>query len=169
MIRFCRGSIKPAQEFLQTHASLPGKHVVELHAVVRPTGRINEASKLALGGDVLNVDVDMFDVIPDPKFTGWRLQYQVWPADIKIRKNLVSSGWKDAEALVVGRDATVLDDQGSGIPANEFLTVLSEIQPVNAAAVRWAVVLGDDNSLQLQLQGLPASAPTINSKPTLRK
>jgi len=36
------------------------------------------------------------------------------------------------------------------------------------AAVRFAVDIGEDSCMQLQLHGLPASADTLSGKPTFR-
>jgi hypothetical protein len=129
-----------------------------------------DASRVVLGGDSLvEVDIPLFDAIPTPRLAGWRLRYQVWPRDIAIRRNQTTSSWFDLEALLAGRDAEVFDRGGAGIPANEFLGMLSDMEAPNTAAIRWAITIGDDGNLRLQLQSLPASAPTLNGKPTLRK
>ncbi len=63
--------------------------------------------------------------------------------------------------LVSARDASVLDSEGAGIPASEFLKLIEQAEEGSAsAAARWAVVLGDNERLCLQLQGLPAAAAT---------
>jgi hypothetical protein len=137
---------------------------------VRPSGRILDASRVVLGGDsTVQVDINLFDAIPAPRLAGCRLRYQVWPRDITIRRNQSTSGWLDLEALLAGRDAEVFNREGAGIPANEFLGILADMEAPNAAAFWWAVTIGDDSSPRLQLQALPASASTLYGKPTLRK
>jgi hypothetical protein len=68
------------------------------------------------------------------------------------------------------RDASVFDDKGAGIPADEFLRLLED--PDNgkeAAAVRWAVRLSDSEKLVIQLHGLPAAAAVLNGKPSYKR
>ncbi len=81
-------------------------------------------------------------------------------------QGLLSSLWKDIAILVSARDASVLDKEGAGIPASEFLKMIEQAEdgPASAAA-RWAVLLGDNEKLCLQLQGLPAAAAVLNGKP----
>jgi hypothetical protein len=60
----------------------------------------------------------------------------------------------DIPTIVSCRDASVFDDKGAGIPAEEFLRLLED--PDNgqeAAAVRWAVRLSDNEKLVIQLHG----------------
>jgi len=166
MIRFCKGPVRPSQDFLHVPAASGSPQSVELLAQVRPSGRILDASRVVIGGDeVIAVDVNLFNAVPSPRLAGWKLRYQTWPRDIVIRRNQATSAWIDLEALIAGRDAEVLDREGAGIPANEVLGLLGELESPNAAALRWAVVLGDDSELHLQLKALPASAPVLNGKP----
>ena len=170
MLRVCKGPVRPNHEFHHAQASIPGRHTVELQAQVRPSGRILDASRLVLGGaEVIEVEINMSDAVPSPRLQGWTVRYQAWPRDVAIRKNQATSAWIDLEAMVAGRDAEVTDHNGAGIPSNEFLGVLAELDPPVGAAFRWAVTIGDDGRLQLQLQGLPAAAPVVIAKPQLRK
>ncbi len=170
MLRFNRGPVRPKAEFLLARPNIPGAHTVELMAQLRNTGRILDACRVVLGGeDIIQVDFDLFCAIPSPRLAGWRLRYQVWPRDINIRANLTTSNWHDLEAIVASRDAQIIDRDGAFIPQGEFLGMLADTDPPNSGSVRWAVISGDDGGLQLQLQGLPGSAPTLNGKPLLRK
>ena len=170
VIRFCLGGIRPAAEFLHAHAQIQGVHTVQLLAQLRSTGRILDAHRLVLGGtEILDVDIDISEAIPNPRLSGWRLRFQIWPRDIALRRNMASSNWLDIEAIVAGRDAEILDDKGALIPQNEFLGILADSTLPNSGSVRWVVTSGDDASLQLRLQGLPGSAPSLNAKPILRK
>jgi len=170
MLRLHRGVIGQDVEFNHVNASIPGTHTVELLARVRDTGRVMGDTRLVLGGtDILEVNVRIQDAIPSPRLAGWRLKYQVWPRDITLRPNMSSSAWMDLEAMVTGRDAEVTDEQGTGIPPNEFLGVLEGLPDPKSAATRWAVVCGDDGGIHLQLKALPATAAVLSAKPVLRK
>ncbi len=72
--------------------------------------------------------------------------------------------------MLSARGASITDDTGSGIPAREFLEILDGAEEGHeSAAMRWAVALGDDERLVLQLPGLPATAALLNGKPTFKR
>jgi hypothetical protein len=170
MLRFTRGPIRPLADFNITQAQLAGQHSVELLAQLRPSGRVLDACRVVLGGtEILRVEINLFDVVPNPTFADWKLRYQIWPRDIGIRRNLTTSAWIDLEALIAGREVDLVDPQGALIPHGEFLNLLSNSEPPNTGACRWAVIISDNGELQLQLQSLPAASPVLNSKPALRK
>jgi hypothetical protein len=170
MLRLYKGAIKPKQDFLIAHCSLAGARSVELLAQQRNNGRVLDAARMVLGGsEIIQVDVDLFEVVAAPALKGWRLRYQVWPRDINIRLNMATSAWRDLEAIIAGRDAEIVGADGAFIPQNEFLALLSESEGPCSAALRWQVISGDDGGIYLQLQSLPGSAPVLNGKPALRK
>jgi len=94
------------------------------------------------------------------------IRMQRWLRDLVLRKGLLSGYWKDISTIVSCRDASVFDADWAGIPAEEFLRTLDD--PDNgqeAAAVRWAVRLSDNERLVIQLHGLPAAAAVLNGSP----
>ncbi len=92
-----------------------------------------------------------------------------WPEDIVIRRNLTMSAWMDGPALVMRREASLLDDSGSGIPAAEFLSYLADLdESPDSFAFSWAATAGEDGRMKLQLQSLPASTVFITTKPLLK-
>jgi hypothetical protein len=95
-----------------------------------------------------------------------RLRYQEWPRDIEVRRNMVTSTWKDAYDLLASKKADVVNEQDEPIPMDQFLREMKEAG--RAAALRFAVVIGEDQRVQLQLQGLPASAASLMGKPAFR-
>ena len=100
----------------------------------------------------------------------WTLHLRRWPRDNEIRRGLLSSWWTDVLAMVQSKDEAVFDGQGARVPARDFLSRIDdEDDGLLQAAVRWAEVLGDEARLAFQLQGLPASAATLNGKPSLRR
>ena len=170
MLRYSRGPTRPMADFHIAQSQLAGPRTVELLARIRPSGRILDASRVVLGGsEIIQVDFHLTQIIPNPRFNNWRIRYQIWPRDINLRRNQTTSSWSDVEALVAGRDVEILDAQGAIIPPAEFLELLASMDPPNVGSSRWAVTIADNDGLQLQLQGLPASAPHLSSKPQLRK
>jgi hypothetical protein len=72
--------------------------------------------------------------------------------------------------MVASRDAVVLNqglNQSEEPLAPEQMADMLE-QAGIGGAVRYAIVVGEDQRLWLQLQGLPASAATLLARPALR-
>jgi hypothetical protein len=80
------------------------------------------------------------------------------------------SVWKDMPAMVAFRDASVLDKDGAGIPAAEFLRMLAKIeeQP-DTDASSWGLMISNSLRIVLQLQSLLARSTHLCGKPALRK
>jgi hypothetical protein len=135
---------------------------MELMAELRPSGRVLDAFRIAVGGTrLLSVETSLYDI------KGWRFKADFRPEDIVIRRNLTTSAWMDGPALVMRREASLLDD--SGIPAAEFLRYLADLdESPDSFAFRWAATAGKDGRMKLQLQSLPASAVFITGKPLLK-
>jgi hypothetical protein len=53
---------------------------------------------------------------------------------------------------------------------DDFLELIEALDDKDsvATAIRWAVGVGADNRLELQLQALPGTADSLNSKPLLK-
>jgi hypothetical protein len=75
--------------------------------------------------------------------------------------------YMDLTTMAVSHDVIIID-QDSGEPvASE--AVLDAIKASGSgAAVRFAVIVGEDQSVHLQLQGLPAAASVLMGKPAFR-
>jgi len=159
--------------FYRAIRPLPGSNVDEptgtlpysavLFATARDSGRFLEDVQVvhvSLGGaEIYDVNFKLKKVVNDASIGDRSIRIQKWPRDVELRKGLLSSLCVDIPALVSGRDAQVLDDQGAGIPAAEFLRRFNEA----LASVRWAVVLNDRGKL-----ALPSSAAVLNGKRTLK-
>jgi hypothetical protein len=143
----------------------------ELFAMVRDNGRIVDDFKCVVGGtDILEADIQLKKIFANPVVGAYSIKMQRWPRDLDLRKGLLSGHWKDISTVVACRDASVFDADGAGIPADEFLKTLED--PDNgkeAAAVRWAVRLSDNEKLAIQLHGLPAAAAVLNGKPSYKR
>ena len=79
---------------------------------------------------------------------------------------MTSSIWVNISKMINSKEAMVTDDTGDPVAQEAFLTVLQSNNM--EAAIRWAVVIGEDSLPRLHLQSLPASAETLSGKPTLR-
>jgi hypothetical protein len=65
-----------------------------------------------------------------------------------------------------GNDATIQDPKSDDISAAEFHAMIASpsADAPEAAAFRWAVVIGGDGLLKLQLHGLPTAAAWLSSR-----
>ena len=146
-------------------------YTAEIFAMVRDSGRIVDDFKCVIGGtDILETDFSLGKIFSNPTIGAHTIRMQRWPRDLDLRKGLLSGNWKDISAIVSCRDASAFDDKGAGIPADEFLRLLEDLDNgKEAAAVRWAVRLSDSEKLVIQLHGLPAAAAVLNGKPSYKR
>jgi hypothetical protein len=99
----------------------------------------------------------------------WRAKMQIWPRDVDVRRNMVSTTWMDFATLVSTRECHVVDVSGENetpVQSEEVLAALTAASA--AAALRFATVVGGDKKMYLSLQGLPASADLLLGKPAFR-
>jgi hypothetical protein len=157
-------TVFPAKQFLTAAPRSPGSLGVELLAQVRPNGRIIDHYKLVLGGSsIVNINTPMMSLFPDVP-EAWRFRQQVWARDIDVRRNMTTTVWANINTLLAAREAWVEDAAGVHVPMETVLEALDD----KKAAMRWAVVASDDETLELLCQALPASAETLMGKPALR-
>ncbi len=160
-------TILPAEQFETAAAPDTAAHTMQLLAQLRPSGRILDGFQVKLGGTrILDAEVDMAALIPAATFKSWKLNFQFWPHDVAIRRNMVSLAWVDVTTMVSANDATVVDNQGQGVSNRLFLSRLADAadHEPEAASLRWAVTIGGDLMPKLQLQGLPAAAALLSGK-----
>ncbi len=162
--------VEPLDDFdlaVATLANSGDAIAIQLLAQLRPAGRILDNFRLAINSsEILDVELNLHHLLPVEVLKGYRLNFQYWPRDIGIRRNLTTSRWLDVPDLVATNNATVLDADGAGIPPREFRRLLDEL-PDNGpetCAIRWAVAVGEDGLLKLQVQSLPGDAASLNGK-----
>jgi hypothetical protein len=110
----------------------------------------------------LEINVDLFQLIPADVCRSLRFTRQIWPRDVMLCRNMTSSTWTSLTDSISSNDADVIDDSGAGIAPAAVLRIQGQLPssgPVNAST-RWAIVIGADGLLKLQLQGLPLMART---------
>jgi hypothetical protein len=163
--------IRPAAGFQVDEAPTNRPHTAELFATVRDNGRIIDDTRMVLGGsEILDAKFKLGRIFSFPAIKDWTIHMQRWGRDLDLRKGLLSGLWQDIRALVSSREADVLDGDGAGIGQAEFLRLISEPSDRGEqAAIRWAVALNYHGRLVVQIQGLPASAASLNGKPSLRR
>jgi hypothetical protein len=153
-----------ADRFATAEPREPGALGAEVLAQVRSTGRIADHFRVTLGGSrIIDVSAPLAAMIQGIPST-WQFRFQVWPRDIEIRRNMVSTAWLNVHAQLAAKEAGVMDQAGAQIPHE---AVLEEIQE-KRAAFRFIVVISDSSNLELMLQALPASKETLTGKPAFR-
>jgi hypothetical protein len=155
----------PMEDFASAGPRNPGDLGVEVLAQVRPNGRILDHFRVTLGGSkILDVNVGLASVLNVPAMRSWRLKFQLWPRDLEIRRNMTSTAWLDVGELVASKDGYLETEAGEAVDPEAAAAQLKE----SSLAYRFAVVVGEDERLQLQLQMMPASAATLMGKPAFR-
>jgi hypothetical protein len=158
----------PAEEFNTAAPRASGQLYMELMIQVRPNGRMLDHCRLGLGGSsVVDARFELARLFSFPAASRWAVRYQVWPKDIDLRRNMASTGWKDLTTMVASHDAVVID-RDSGEPVASEIVLDAIKASGSGASVRFAVIVGEDQSVHLQLQGLPAAANVLMGKPAFR-
>ena len=146
---------------------------VEVMAQIRPNGRIMDHWRIATGGtDMLKTSLDLASLIPAaaalPKCF---LSYEVWPADIGIRRNMTTSQWLDLYTIIAGNEIVAADEAGQPIESQTIVDNLKALpaKSVISAAIRWAVCVSEQGLLEIQLQALPAAVTTLSAKPIFKR
>jgi hypothetical protein len=145
-------------------------HTLELLAQLRPTGRILDGFRLSMDGPLLEKQLDLGQLIPVNTFKGYQLQFQFWPRDIQIRRNMMSTAWIDVPALICANEAQVSDERGREVAADRFMELLESLpeEGPESGSLRWAVVIGDGGDPPLQLQSLPSDAVSLSGRPATK-
>ena len=165
--------IFPAEHFETAGPRIIGDYTVEILAQARPNGRVMDHWRVVLGGSkALEAEVYLVKLVPAaatlPK---WRLTFQQWPRDLTIRRNMTTSGWVDLLTLLAANEVSVLSDTGANVLNPGVVEALSGLQDKssNSASCRWAVCVGEDGKLELQLQFLPCLVNLLTGKPIFRR
>jgi hypothetical protein len=155
------------EEFSTACPRVSGNLGMELLMQARPNGRMLDHYRVTLGGaKILDVNFAMATVMALPAANAWRLRHQVWPKDVMLRRNMTTSAWVDISDLVASNDALVMDGTNEPVPSDQVMAAMKTAGA--AASIRFAVVVGEDHHMRLQLQGLPATSTTLQAKPALR-
>jgi hypothetical protein len=155
----------PMEDFASATPRNPGALGVEVLAQIRPNGRVLDHFRVTLGGSrILDINVAMANLVSSAAVQTHRLKFQVWPKDLEMRRNMTSTAWKDVPELVAARDAQLEDANEATLTLEDANKVLKDVQ----LAFRFAIVVAEDERLQLQLQMMPASAATLMGKPAFR-
>jgi hypothetical protein len=163
-------NVVEAEQFSTAQPRAAGLLGMELLIQARPNGRMIDHFRVTLGGSrILDVNFQLANLVASPAAKLWRAKMQIWPRDVDVRRNMVSTTWMDFATLVSTRECHVVDVSGENetpVQSEEVLAALTAASA--AAALRFATVVGGDKKMYLSLQGLPASADLLLGKPAFR-
>lgn len=147
-----------------------GEVFAELMAQVRPNGRIIDHFRIGLGSSALLTQVVAFKTVSAyPALAPYRMQLQHWGRDIKLRRNMASSGWTDVYHRISTNDIIIkkldVEDVVPGEVIRDLLAAIKD-QPKNLGSYRHAIAVGPDQRMRLELQFLPATSASLMGKPT---
>jgi hypothetical protein len=155
------------EDFTTACPRVSGELGMELLMQIRPNGRMLDHYRVSLGGSrILDINFPVASIMQLPGAATWRVRHQTWPKDIEIRRNMTTSTWLDISSIIASNDALVMDESNEPIASEKIAEVMKNAGA--AASVRYAVIVGEDHTMKLQLQGLPATATTLMAKPVLR-
>ena len=142
---------------------------MELMAQVRPNGRVMDHWRVALGGSrILTANIELAKICRSPTVAPYRVEFQAWPRDVILRRNMTSSAWLDGLELLARREFVVYKQgEDEACQEDHLLEVLATETDLamKSFAFRFCVGVGADRRPTLELQGLPGGATTITSKP----
>jgi hypothetical protein len=158
-----------AKLFESAAPRIAGDLVMDMMVQVRPNGRCLDHWRIGIGGSkILEADFRLTDICRSTRVSPFKLKFQSWPRDVKLRRNMTTSKWYDGMAMIAQREAAIYkqaEEQPSSV--EDFLAVMEGEEDISkkAFAVRFGIGIAADKSLNLEMQGLPASEDTLTSKP----
>ncbi len=169
-----RWDVFPMEEYPTAIARCPGKASIEVMAQARANGRLIDHFKVTINGsEVLNVNFPLSAVFSVADMPDWRIQWDIWPRDIPIRRNMSSSNWADLYSGILSNEIFVFDDKGP-VPKDKIEGFFQQGKGKLTlhAAFRWAVGISDDLRMMVGLYALPHLSPpwraTLSSKGELK-
>jgi hypothetical protein len=165
-----RWDVFPMEEYASAIARSPCKAGMEIMAQARANGRLVDHFRVTVNGsEVLHVDFPISALFTVADLPNWKVQWEVWPRDVPIRRNMCSSGWHDLYAGILSKEILIFDEKGP-VPKDKIESFFQQGKGkmVLHAAYRWAVVIGEDQRMMLGLYGLPASITTLEGNPIFK-
>jgi hypothetical protein len=161
-------TVLPLESFELALPEEPGELGAVLLIHARPNGRLMDHFRFSVGGsrilDVVTTTRTLFssEMLPDT-----RISFQIRPAEIGIRLNQITSEWIDVVDNIKSRDFLAGDNPDDD-DNDELVALLESIEDTSEvnASIRWAIGVTSERTMELVLQALPASADTLNGKPT---
>jgi hypothetical protein len=108
-----------SEQFETARARLAGDAVMEVMLQMRPNGRCLDHYRIALDGTVLETQVNATSVFRVPVLAKYRLIYQAWPRDLKIRRNMTTTAWADSYIAIAANNIMVSGGDQVGVQRHQ--------------------------------------------------
>jgi hypothetical protein len=130
--------------------------------------------RLVLGGtEHVNVHIRATDILPIPELEPYEILGQFKPGvQLTLRKNSTCSAWIDVVELVSSQDLDIQgpDGEDAHVRFLETMADAKETLPTIGLSWRWMLAAKPDGTgVELQLQGMPSSAASLHSVPSLNR
>jgi hypothetical protein len=102
---------------------------------MRPKGRCLDHYRIALDGMVVETKVVATKVFHAPVLAQYRLTYQAWLRDLKIRRNMTTTAWASPSWPTTSWFST--DDEGKAVSPEEIKSVFASIKEMNLKCTGW--------------------------------
>jgi len=165
-----RWDVFAMEEYAVATARSPGEAGMEVMAQARANGRIIDHFKVCLNGSkLLSVNFPFGSLFSTVDVPDWRAQFDIWPRDIIIRRNMSSSNWTDFYNGILSNEVMIFDSKGP-VPKEKIEEFFSQGKNklVLHASIRWAVGIDEDQKMMVSLKGLCASITTLESNPIFK-
>ncbi len=154
-----------AEQFETARARLTGDAVMEVMLQMRPNGRCLDHYRIALDGTVLETQVVATSVFRAPVLAKYRLTYQAWPRDLRIRRNMTTTAWVDSYIAITANNIQVsTDEKGDPVPPEEIKNVFASIKRTKQLFVQKKI-----RTLYDELDPKEAICWTRNPSPPIHK
>jgi hypothetical protein len=142
---------------------------MEVMLQMRPNESCLDHFRIALTGQHLDIQGKATNVFRAPVLAKYRLTFQAWPRDLRVRRNITTTEWSDVYTSIAANNVLVsMEETGENVLAEEIMAAFESIKEAHnkCASTRYAVVASPDNKIWLEQQSLPASAEALQAKPT---
>ena len=159
-----------ASDFETAAPRSTGSAVMELMMQLRPNGRIQDHFRVALGGSSLcQATIGFGRLLPTVDLQRVQIVYEFWAKDLTIRRNMSTSEWIDVYDGIRENRLQLTDRAGAQLSDEDraaIVTILEKSENnLKSASFRFAVVVGPDERMRLEMQGMPGAASLLNSMP----
>jgi hypothetical protein len=165
-----RWDVFAMEEYASAIARSPGEAGTEVMVQARANGRLIDHFKVTINGsEVLNVNFPFSALFSTANLPDWKAQWDIWPRDIPIRRNMSSSTWFDFYSGILSNEILIFDSKGP-VPKDKIEEFFQQGKGKMSlhASLRWTVGISDDQKMMLGLYALPASLTHLDGNPIFK-
>jgi hypothetical protein len=149
-----------------------GGAVMEVMLQMRPKGRCLDHFRIGLTGQHMDTQVKVTNVFRAPILAKYRLTFQAWPRDLRIRRNMTITEWSDVYTSIAANNALMsMEETGENVLTEEIMAAFESIKEAHnkSASIRYAVVARTTRCGWNTSPCLPQRRPCKQSRPSSGK